>query len=108
MWYKSAPYRARAVADPRSVLEEFGTRLPEDVEISIAYDRSGRLYVVDGGFDNVQIFDPEGRLLLVFGSAGRDAGHFNLPVGLFLDSTQTIWVADSYNARVQAFRLLEE
>jgi DNA-binding beta-propeller fold protein YncE len=74
----------------------------------VAYDRSGRLYVVDGGFDNVQIFDPQGRLLLVFGVSGNSAGQFNLPVGLFLDSSRTLWIADSYNARVQAFRLLVE
>ena len=35
VWYKSAPYRARAVADPRGVLREFGTELDEDVEIRV-------------------------------------------------------------------------
>ena len=35
VWYKSAPYRARAVADPRGVLQEFGTELSEDVEIRV-------------------------------------------------------------------------
>ncbi|HEY3719666.1 MAG TPA: nitrile hydratase subunit alpha [Roseiarcus sp.] len=34
-WYKSAPYRARAVSDPRSVLKEFGTELPDTVEVRI-------------------------------------------------------------------------
>ena len=33
VWYKSAPYRARAVSDPRGVLKEFGTELPEAVEV---------------------------------------------------------------------------
>lgn len=33
VWYKSAPYRARVVSDPRSVLKEFGTELPETVEL---------------------------------------------------------------------------
>lgn len=35
VWYKSAPYRARAVMDPRGVLEEFGVNLDEDVEIRV-------------------------------------------------------------------------
>jgi nitrile hydratase len=35
VWYKSAPYRSRAVIDPRGVLKEFGLVLPEDVEIRI-------------------------------------------------------------------------
>jgi nitrile hydratase len=34
-WYKSAPYRSRAVRDPRSMLAEFGVRLPESTEIRI-------------------------------------------------------------------------
>lgn len=33
VWFKSAPYRARAVIDPRGVLKEFGTELPETVEV---------------------------------------------------------------------------
>jgi nitrile hydratase len=34
-WYKSAPYRARAVKDPRGVLRDFGVQLPESVRIRI-------------------------------------------------------------------------
>jgi nitrile hydratase len=33
VWYKSAPYRARAVSDPRGVLREFGVDLPDTVEV---------------------------------------------------------------------------
>ena len=35
VWYKSAPYRARAVADPRGVLADFGLTLPDDTEIRV-------------------------------------------------------------------------
>ena len=35
VWYKSPPYRARAVIDPRGVLAEFGVSLPEPVEITV-------------------------------------------------------------------------
>ena len=35
VWYKSAPYRSRAVADPRGVLTDFGVALPKDTEIRI-------------------------------------------------------------------------
>jgi len=34
-WYKSAAYRARAVRDPRGVLAEWGTVLPEGVEVRV-------------------------------------------------------------------------
>ena len=35
VWYKSAPYRARAVRDPRGVLAEFGVALPAGVDIRV-------------------------------------------------------------------------
>ncbi len=35
VWYKSAPYRSRAVSDPRGVLREFGVTLPEATEIRV-------------------------------------------------------------------------
>ena len=35
VWYKSAPYRSRAVIDPRGVLHEFGLGLSDDVEVRV-------------------------------------------------------------------------
>jgi len=35
VWYKSAPYRSRAVIDPRGVLAEFGVTLPDGVEVRV-------------------------------------------------------------------------
>ena len=35
VWYKSAPYRSRAVIDPRGVLREFGFELPKDTEVRV-------------------------------------------------------------------------
>jgi nitrile hydratase len=46
VWYKSAPYRARAVADPRGVLKEFGTELGEDVEMRVWDSTSEMRYLV--------------------------------------------------------------
>ena len=34
-WYKAKPYRARAVVEPRKVLSEFGTNIPDDVEVRV-------------------------------------------------------------------------
>jgi nitrile hydratase len=34
-WYKSAPYRSRAVIDPRGVLKDFGVSLPAGTEIRV-------------------------------------------------------------------------
>jgi nitrile hydratase len=35
VWYKAAPYRARAVSDPRGVLQEFGVEVPQDKEVRV-------------------------------------------------------------------------
>jgi len=35
VWYKAAPYRSRAVKDPRGVLGDFGVKLPADTEIRV-------------------------------------------------------------------------
>ena len=46
VWYKSPPYRARVVREPRAVLAEFGLELPEDTEIRV-WDSSAELrYIV--------------------------------------------------------------
>lgn len=45
-WYKSAPYRARAVKDPRGVLADFGVHLPESVAIRVWDSTSEVRYLV--------------------------------------------------------------
>ena len=46
IWYKSAPYRARAVSEPRSVLAEFGSELPESTGIQVWDSTSEMRYLV--------------------------------------------------------------
>jgi nitrile hydratase len=46
VWYKSAPYRSRAVIDPRGVLTEFGVELADDVEIRVWDSTSELRYLV--------------------------------------------------------------
>ena len=45
-WYKMAAYRSRAVRDPRGVLEEFGVRIPEQVEIRVRDSTAELRYLV--------------------------------------------------------------
>ena len=45
-WYKSAPYRARAVSEPRKVLDEFGTHLGTDISIQVWDSTSEMRYLV--------------------------------------------------------------
>jgi nitrile hydratase len=46
VWYKSAPYRSRAVIDPRGVLREFGLEIDETVEIRVWDSTSEMRYLV--------------------------------------------------------------
>ena len=46
VWYKAAPYRARAVRDPRGVLADFGVSLPEEVEVRVWDSTSEVRYLV--------------------------------------------------------------
>ena len=45
-WYKLKPYRARAVIEPRAVLAEFGTIIPDDVEVRVSDSTAMVRYLV--------------------------------------------------------------
>jgi nitrile hydratase len=45
-WYKSPEYRARVVREPRVVLAEFGTRLPDDIEVRVVDSTADMRYLV--------------------------------------------------------------
>lgn len=45
-WYKSRAYRSRAVREPRDVLREFGTELPDDVEVRVHDSTADMRYLV--------------------------------------------------------------
>jgi nitrile hydratase subunit alpha len=46
VWYKSAPYRARAVSDPRGVLKEFGVEVPASAEVRVWDSNAELRYLV--------------------------------------------------------------
>jgi len=46
VWYKSPPYRSRAVLEPRAVLKEFGVTLPSDMEIRVWDSTAETRYLV--------------------------------------------------------------
>jgi nitrile hydratase alpha subunit len=45
-WYKSLPYRSRAVSDPRGVLDEFGVELGDEVEVRVVDSTANVRYLV--------------------------------------------------------------
>lgn len=51
----------------------------------IAVDKNSLLYVVDAGFENVQIFNPEGKLMMFFGGKYERPGNMWLPAKVVID-----------------------
>jgi len=72
----------------------------------IAVDDAKRVFVTDVMFDNVQIFSSKGDFLCVFGVPGSNTGQFWMPfdIDIFKDK---IYVADTYNKRIQVFKIEE-
>ena len=71
----------------------------------IAVDSDNNIYVVDNLFDNVQVYNKSGQVLLVIGNAGQNPGEFWSPAGIDIDN-DTIYVADTFNNRIQILRYL--
>lgn len=69
----------------------------------ISIDSENHIYLIEGEWGLVQVFDQEGRLLYHFGN-GTGFGQFLLPTGLFIDKNDKIYLVDSYNQRVQVFQ----
>jgi hypothetical protein len=61
------------------------------------------MYIVDGLWGVVQVFNRQGDLLYYFGKRGTHAGEFQLPAGLFINHEDRIFVVDSFNRRIQVF-----
>lgn len=80
---------------------------PKDVTV----DSENDFYVSDFGLDTVRKFDTNGKLLLSIGKKGIHAGddaekgpsEFNQPSGLWVSASGKIYVADTFNHRIQVF-----
>jgi DNA-binding beta-propeller fold protein YncE len=72
----------------------------------IALDSVGNVYVADTGHHSVQVLGPDGSFIESFGSYGKAPGQFRSPFGVAVhEATDTLYVVDSLNDRVQAFAL---
>jgi len=78
----------------------------------ITRDAAGNFYVVDTQNERIQKFDKDGKWLANIGSKGSDKGQFNPysdtsegtgPGGIAVDSAGNIYVADTWNHRIQKF-----
>jgi len=69
----------------------------------ITVDDSNRVFVTDTGKQRVVIFDNMGNYLTQFGGIGLDAGKMDEPVGIELDQDGLVYIADTWNYRIQVF-----
>jgi len=69
----------------------------------VAVDGDGNLYVTDTFNDRVEIFDPDGRFISMFGKNGDGPADFERPKSIAVDRDGHIWVVDASQNRVKVF-----
>src|SRR5262249_37006499 len=77
VWYKSAPYRSRAVMDPGGVLRDFGVEIPLNTEIRVWDSTAQVRYLVL----SMRPLGTDGCFLLLAAPSVRDADELALPMG---------------------------
>ena len=109
----SLNFRVQHFSPEGVVLDGFG-RLGDDITEfdkpkGVAITPAGEVMVVEGRNDRVQVYSPEGKLKFYFGATGRGEGEFFLPTGIAVDrNSGNVYVADSYNRRVEIFHLRDQ
>ena len=66
-------------------------------------NKSGRVFVVDTGAQDIKVLDLTGRHLFDFGGRGDGDGQFNYPTHIAVDQSGKIYVTDALNFRIQIF-----
>jgi sugar lactone lactonase YvrE len=61
------------------------------------------VFVADTGNKRIVVYDADGNFITQFGSEGMAAGQFDEPVGLAFDSQGNLYIADTWNQRVQVY-----
>ena len=67
-------------------------------------DSRGNYYVSDELNHRIQKFDSNGTFLASYGSYGSGNGQFAVQQGLSIDAQDRLYVADTYNNRIQVFQ----
>ncbi|MBE0474221.1 SMP-30/gluconolactonase/LRE family protein [Rhodoferax sp.] len=69
----------------------------------ISVDAKGNVYVADTLNSRVQMFDPDGKFVQIFGKRGTAPGQFDKPKGVATDTFGNVYVADAAWSNVQIF-----
>lgn len=83
---------------------EFSMWGPRDLLV----DEDGNVLVVDTGNKRIKVYDANGNFISQYGEFGLGDGQFDEPVGIALDElTDRLYLADTWNQRVQVFSYLD-
>jgi DNA-binding beta-propeller fold protein YncE len=77
---------------------------PSVGEVGLSLDSAGMIYLGNLFPDKIAVFNQSGVLVSLFGHSGTSMQEFKMPSGMWIDSTDRIYVADTDNSRVQVFR----
>ncbi len=93
--------------DDGHLLQTIGSRGAEPGQFNLPLQATvapdGKLYVVDGGNFQVDVFSPEGHYLRSIGSVGRMPGQFARPKGITSDQAGNVYVIDTAFGNAQIF-----
>lgn len=77
-----------------------------NVPRAVAVDQNDKIYVLDSLNHRVQVFSPTGDFLYIIGEKGSDNGQLLAPSDVSIDTeSNTLYVADKGNRRVQCFQI---
>jgi sugar lactone lactonase YvrE len=85
--------------------------LPHDLQPNVnrnnglGADQQGNIYVSSFTRSLIRVYGQDGHQIALFGQPGPRVGEFSQPDGLWIDSANLLYVADSGNGRVQLFEL---
>jgi len=84
-----------------------GKRVAPTQGMGLAINSRNELIVTDAMPNQIEVITNSGQPLGSIGGTGDQAGQFNWPGGVWADSSDRVYVADSNNHRVQVFRRIE-
>jgi DNA-binding beta-propeller fold protein YncE len=90
-----------------SLLRVFGEDALE-FATAVTVDTEDRIFVADGGQDNVHVFDQTGDTIATWGEGGGNPGDFNFPQTLDIDESGHLYVIDYGNGRIEAFLIVPD
>ncbi|MCF6180104.1 MAG: 6-bladed beta-propeller [Geopsychrobacter sp.] len=105
----SLNFRIEVIASDGKAISSIGKLGDQPGDLSrprgVTVDKSGHIYVADAAFDNIQIFNLKGELLLVFGGDGKH--RLSMPASLVSDQQDRIYVVDSFNHQIKIYKFLD-